>query len=321
MARLIDHWQAATMLTMRALPKVRGHGRAAALINRCSLRLGATPIVTVELRQGHRLILDARVQSQARAAFSGNYDNPEIAILCGVMKAGAVALDVGANIGFYTVPLGYAARRWGGRVLAFEPLPANYRRLTSNVELNALESEVELQMIGLSAAAGTADLALREDFEGGGEVGNASVVINDGMDARFARTQINLARLDDLWPRLGQTRLDVVKIDIEGHEDEFLYGARETLERNRPIILIEVNRWFYQRRGIDFDRAIPRLLPPRYDFYRAKPSTLRWLTRNGFRGVERVGGMSEFGDLENALLVPSEKAEELRRVVEELRDC
>ena len=221
----VDRCLPAAVLAMRAFPRVRGYGRTAAMINRRLLRLHANPLVTTAMRQGHRLILDARVPSQARAAFSGDYDNADVEILCRLMEAGSAALYVGANVGFYTVPLGCAARAVGARVIAFEPLPANYRRLVQNVELNGLNGTVEPRMSGLSAAAGTAELTLREDFEEGGEVGNASLVIGDGLDAQFRRISVDLARLDDLWPKMGRARLAVVKIDIEGHEDEFLRGA------------------------------------------------------------------------------------------------
>jgi len=299
---------------MRVFPRVRGYGRTSAMLNRGLLRMHASPLVTASMRQGHRLILDARVQSQSRAAFSGNYDNADVEILCGLMKAGTVALDVGANVGFYTVPLGCAARIVGARVIAFEPLPANYRRLVQNVELNGLKDTVELHMTGLSAAAGTAELCLREDFEGGGEVGNASLIIGDGLDARFGRISVDLTPLDDLWPELALASLDIVKIDIEGHEADFLRGAREILERFRPVILMEVNRWFYRRRGMDFDRAIPELLPRGYGFYRLQASRIRWLIPGKVRGIVQVGSLTEFGDVENVFLVPSEKVDELCRI-------
>jgi FkbM family methyltransferase len=316
-SQLINYCQAIAMRLLRAMPKVKGHGRVAAVTNRCLLRLGASSLVTVKMKQGHRLLLDTRVQSQVRAAFGGGYDDGEISVLCGLMSGGGVALDVGANIGFYSVPLGCAARVKGGRVMAFEPLPANFQRLFENIALNALEGTVELRMIGLSAARGRAELTLREDFEGGGEVGNASLVIEDGLDVRFHRTSIDLAPLDELWPKLSLARLDIVKADIEGHEDEFLRGARMTLDRYRPVLLMEVNRWFYRRRGVDFDRIIPTLLPSKYDFYRFEPSPPRSHSQIRTPRLARVNGTSDYRDLENAFLIPAERAEEVCRIATE----
>ena len=260
---------------MHRVPPVRGRGRVAAIINRQLLRLGAPPLCTVRMRRGHRLVLDTRVPSHLWAAYSGRYDEEEISELLQHLPAGGVALDVGANIGLYTIPVAVAAQATGGRVIAFEPHPRNRARLIENIRLNCLEAVVVVRPEGLSAERRRAVLTEREDFAAGGETGNAAIEIADGQDSRFSRVTIDLAPLDELWPELDCGRLDLIKVDIEGHEDSFLSGARATVARFRPAILTEVNRWFYRRRGVDFDRAIPSLLPSGYRaWYRGKPIEL-----------------------------------------------
>jgi FkbM family methyltransferase len=213
---------------MRHIPCVTGHGRVSETFNKGFLRLGADPIAVGRMKLGHRLILDTRVQSHVWALYSGFYDDEKIRFLSSFMRTGGATIDVGANIGFYAVPLGMRARSLGSRVIAFEPVPSNIQRLVENVALNGLAGAVEIVRSGLSNKSGTASITLREDFQAGGEVGNAALVIDDGKDSEFVTLSIALTRLDEIWPEIGSPRLDVVKVDIEGHEDRFLEGARQT---------------------------------------------------------------------------------------------
>jgi hypothetical protein len=122
------------------------------------------------------------------------------------------------------------------------------------------------------------------------------------------RTTIELSRLDDIWPSLGLSRLDVVKVDIEGHEDLFLQGANGTLARFRPVLLMEVNRWFFRRRAIDFDSAIPACLPPQYRFFRQSKPRFRLSVRHKILPMTEIARLAECEDLDDVFLVPAEKA-------------
>ncbi len=284
--------QTASIALVRALPRIRGRGKLAEAISGALLHAGASPRVTVRMNAGYRLILDLRVPSQLWAAYLGEYDRANVAILCRFIRAGGLALDVGANIGFYSVPLAIA----GARVLAFEPVPQNVSRLRENVALNGLESTISVHAIALSSEGGTAEITLREDFAGGGEVGNAAIVIADGQDQVFATVRVPLARLDDLFPSIASGQIDVMKVDIEGHEDQFLRGAQSTIAHHRPVILMEMNRWFYRRRGIDLDTLLPFLLPPGYRPHRI-----------GETGPLAIAALSAIEDTLDVLLIPEER--------------
>jgi FkbM family methyltransferase len=246
---------------MRHLPRVRGHGRVGQLVNKGFLLCGASPTAVGDMKLGHRLMLDTRVPSHVWALYSGIYDDADISILSDFIRPGGAVIDVGANIGFYTIPLGLRVKSLGGRLVAFEPVPSNADRLTENAFLNGLGGTVEIVRAGLSNKTGTALVTLREDFQSGGAVGNAAIVIDDGKDDGFSTLPIAMKRLDDIWPEFGDLRLDVLKVDIEGHEDLFLEGAQETIARHQPIIQMEINPWFYERRGIDIGQRIKSLLP------------------------------------------------------------
>jgi FkbM family methyltransferase len=277
---------------MRHIPSVRGHGRVSKTLNNGFLWLGADPIAVGRMKLGHRLILDTRVQSHVWALYSGHYDDEKIRFLSSFMRTGGATIDVGANIGFYAVPLGMRARSLGSRVIAFEPVPSNIQRLVENVALNGLAEAVEIVRTGLSNKAGTASITLREDFQSGGEVGNAALVIDDGKDSEFLTLSIGLTRLDEVWPGLGSPRLDVVKVDIEGHEDHFLEGARQTIARFLPLIQLEVNPWFFERRGVDFDRCLRNALPAEYAAFRLAG------------GLQRIPHLADIRDAADVFMLP-----------------
>ncbi len=277
---------------VRSLPKVRGRGRLAQAVNAALLAAGAEPRTVARMVAGHSLVLDSRIRAHCWALFLGLYNDEFVGALLGFLRAGGVVLDVGANIGFVTVPLALAAKRMGARVVAVEPFRGNVERLRENLRLNQVDELVTIVEAGLSSAPREAELLLREEFQTGAAVGNASVA-EDTPDQRFEHVAIRLETLDRLWPTLDNPRLDGVKVDIEGHEDRFLEGAAGTLAAFRPVILMEVNRNFYRRRGLDFDRLIPGLLPSGYRVFSSR--------------------LTEIGDLagwngSDVLFVPEEKA-------------
>jgi FkbM family methyltransferase len=286
--------QRASIAAVRALPPVRGRGKLAAAMSGALLRAGASPLVATTMNAGHRLILDTRVPSQLWAAYLGDYDRANLAALRRFIRRAGLVLDVGANIGFYSVPLAIA----GARVLAFEPVPQNVARPRQNVALNGLERAIDIHAVALSSEAGSAEITLREDFAGGGGVGNAAIAITDGKDGEFATVNVPLARLDALFPSIGAGgHIDVIKVDIEGHEDHFLRGARATIIEHRPVILMEMNRWYYERRGLDLDALLPTLLPDGY-----RPHSI------SEKGPAPIDSLSAIESAADVLLIPVERA-------------
>jgi FkbM family methyltransferase len=262
--------QAATMLLRsfgragRALPAVRGRGRLAITLTSLLLKAGAEPIVQCKMAAGHRLRLDCRVPGHCWAFFSGKYDDEKRSALLSFLRPGGAALDVGANIGFYTVPMAAFAKRIGARVVAAEPVAANTQWLRYNLALNDCADVVDVFEFGLADECGEAEIVLAEDFLAGGTVGNATIASRELYGPQFSRAMVQLETLDRIWA--GKHRLDAAKVDIEGHEAKFLQGGHRTITSHRPVILIEANRLHHKQRGVDFDTIIPSLLPDRYAF-------------------------------------------------------
>lgn len=267
-----------------------GHKPVSTVANYAFLGLGCDPIATASMRLGHRMHIDLRSWTERYAYYSGVYQDEElIAAALRLLPDNAVVLDVGANIGFFTVPL--AAR--SGTLHAFEPLPSNFKRLEENLRLNGLTAHT--WQCGLSSERTELEITLREDFQHGGQTGNAAIVIDDGHDQQFTRIKIPVRTLDDFAAEHGLDRLDLIKIDIEGHEDLFFEGGQQTLTRTRPTVLMEVNTPYFVRRGVVLKERLAETLPPDYRFARRA---------GAWTPIADVGACDEIDD---ALLVPAER--------------
>lgn len=256
------------------------------------------------MRLGHKMLVDLR-SFEFQAYYTGDYDNDAIRDLQRLLVPSTVFLDVGANIGFWTVPMGLSLARQGGAIHSFEPVPTNFLRLTENVSRNSLNCVVTLHQVGLSDQNGTARISLREDFLRGAETGNAALFI-DAEDERYQAISVKIARLDDFIHSLGVSTVDLLKVDIEGHEDKFLAGAGETIRRFRPIIYIEINDPYYERRGLDPTQVFEGWLQAQ-SYSSALKIDGKWCLQS-IRKRRRV--------IDNVILIPSERdRDSLRRLV------
>ncbi len=143
---------------------------------------------------------------------------------------GETALDVGANIGLYTVR---ASRLVGsqGKVIAIEAEPANFDALLFNLKLNQSDNVVSLNLAAWNRET-TLDLHLFDCAQ-------SHSLVSALEKARPRRARVEARPLDKVLEELGVGSVDWVKIDVEGAEVEVLQGLEKTMSRN-PNLKLQV---------------------------------------------------------------------------------
>lgn len=146
------------------------------------------------------------------------------------LQPGQTFIDVGANVGYYTI---IASKIVGdsGRVVAFEPEPENFAILQHNVEANGCKNVVLVQK-ALADKPGSLTLMLSSKNKGA-----HSLFHTQEIDDHPDTVQVDTVRLDD-WLREHQVRPDLVKIDTEGAEGIIVEGMSETLRNNGRLQLV-----------------------------------------------------------------------------------
>lgn len=147
------------------------------------------------------------------------------------LRPGAVFYDLGANVGFFSL---IASQLVGpeGHVYALEPSPATARALRSNVARNGLANVTVIE-----AAAGRDDGTARLDPVDG-EASQSARLLDDGERGGLAVRVVSI----DTLVRDGARPPDVVKIDVEGAEEDAVVGMRTTLAASRPSIVCEIHQ-------------------------------------------------------------------------------
>ncbi|WP_217236872.1 FkbM family methyltransferase [Streptomyces sp. AC555_RSS877] len=143
----------------------------------------------------------------------------------------ATIADVGAHVGYFSLIAALANPN--AKVHAFEPVDQVHARLSVNIRSNNVQN-VRLYQAGVSSSAGWADISVRFS---GNLLSTGSTLEHAAADAQLKRIQ--LLPLDEVF---ADTRLDLVKIDVEGHEMAVLQGARQVLKRDRPTVMLEALR-------------------------------------------------------------------------------
>lgn len=152
------------------------------------------------------------------------------------LGSGATFVDVGAHIGTYTLR---AAPIVGpaGRVIAIEPNPETVRKLQANIQASGATA-VTVEPFACSDAEATLELfAGPRSNSGETSLARTNAARDDKAGASY---KVRARPLDAILQETGVTRVDAVKIDVEGAELLVLKGAPQTLDRFHPVVLIEV---------------------------------------------------------------------------------
>ena len=154
--------------------------------------------------------------------FAGTYEADQTAVFCDRVGVGDTVVDLGANIGYYTLLASHLVGA-GGRVLACEPEPLNASYLRRHVHVNRLQN-VDIREVAVGDETGEVRFT-RGKGRGRGHISDEGELT------------VPLRRLDDIISETG-LEPDFLKIDVEGAEADVFTGGGETLRTHRPVIFL-----------------------------------------------------------------------------------
>lgn len=220
------------------------------------------PVTAVE-HDGHRLRFHTPNRHTAWRVETLLTKEPDTIEWVREFAPGEVLLDVGANVGMYTV---LAAVTRGVRVFAFEPESQNYAILNRNIAENGLADRAVAFCVALADTTGFERLYLSEFVTGGSchSFGESVDFRGDPMAARFVQG-CYATTIDAMVASGAMPVPNHIKIDVDGIEPKVVAGARATLADARlRSVLIEINTHMESHwelvdlmldAGFDYDRA------------------------------------------------------------------
>jgi len=160
------------------------------------------------------------------------YKDPAFVNFTNKLSSDSVVFDIGANIGATSLP--YAKKCATGMIYSYEPDKINFERLKENIELNSFKN-IALNNLGLGDQEEEVKLFRVSKTNPG-----MNRILKTG-EAGLDFTTIKINTLDnEVFEKYKLTRLDAIKIDVEGFEHNVLNGAGKTLDIFHPILFIEI---------------------------------------------------------------------------------
>lgn len=187
-------------------------------------------------RAGLRWVLNPADHVQQNLFWLGQHDRWDISHIKQMLPPNPVLCDIGANFGYYSVTLA-ASLKPDCRIFAFEPHPKTRTRLERHIALNQLGDLITVLPCALSDVAGTVQMSLRESNSGAAHI------------SQHGDTEVEVSTLDSICADRQFSRLDFVKIDVEGFETRVLKGGSQCLQKLRPKLLVEMMPEQLERTG------------------------------------------------------------------------
>jgi len=243
----------------RVLPDIRGKWRLEQFLRRLADSMVLPEEIVVRTLDGFRIQLHPADYLQREIYLFGDWEREIAQRMCALLHPGEVAIDVGSNIGYLTL---HAARLVGpgGRVLGFEPNPACYAQLQTNVALNGF-TQIETYPIALGDRQGQMLF-----YPDGGNNSGAGSLLQRSDSAPPIDVAIDV--LDAILERHPALpgRIALVKIDVEGFEMSVLGGMTGLLSAaDGPAIICEISEWSLEKNGTSHQALFDKMVSHGYD--------------------------------------------------------
>ena len=206
-----------------------------------SINIGNGEIVMTTKNHGIKMLVDMEDMRIAPIEILnfGSYEKEELDMIDRLLTDNANILDIGANIGWYTINL--AKMKRNASIHAFEPLPRTFDYLKKNVDFNSVDNAT-LYNVGLSDKNGTFAFYYYPEISGNASLANLS----EREDVE--EIECKVLRLDDFM-REHNFAVDFIKCDVEGAELLVFQGGVNTIAEHKPIVFTEMLRKWSSKYG------------------------------------------------------------------------
>jgi FkbM family methyltransferase len=234
-----------------------------AIVKAVRVLLGKSDKAMVK-RHGIRWSLDLNEGIDFSIYLIGSFEPRTLRLYRKIIKPGQTVLDIGANVGSHTLPLAKLVGN-SGRVVAFEPTAFAYGKLVANIALNPELSQRIIPRQAMLVANSQARLepALFSSWP----LENSGDLHEEHKGRLMDTSGASVVTIDDTVDRLELSRVDFLKIDVDGYENEVLKGSLRTLKIHKPSIMMEFAPYLIKFE--EFCDMVELLLGLGYRFYDA----------------------------------------------------
>ena len=214
-----------------------------------SLRHFRRPEVVFITRHGFHIKLDPINRAVDEYVFIHRNWEPDIAaVIQAKLKPGNVFVDVGANIGYFSM-LSASIVGKRGKVISFEPIKRLAEQIRFSADYNHFKN-IDIENLAMGSIPAVMTLEIMP-----GNVGGSSLVkqINSGQSE-----VVNVSTLDEELKNYD--RIDLIKIDVEGYEFQVLKGAENIIKSCKPEIILEFSPSVYAKQKVNNTKKILELI-------------------------------------------------------------
>lgn len=218
-----------------------------------------------------RIIVKKGMAGATGNLYCGLHDYEDMFFLLHFLRSEDLFLDIGANIGSYTV---LASGHCQAQTIAFEPAPATYEFLMDNIRINRMESRVIAYNMALGGSEGSIPFTTSLD-----------TINHVAVSGDASAIDVPIKRLDTM---VGEKIPQLIKIDVEGYETEVLAGSGDLLDRYElKAIIIELNG-AGSNYGFDESLIHQSLLSHGFLPYQYEPATRSLLRLEAFGNLNTI---------------------------------
>ena len=227
-------------------------------------------VVLTRIKNGRRIYLDMRDASLAPGIALGDEYEPDVAAVLGALaRPGDTFFDVGANVGYHSLLLRDAVTKGGGQMHLFEPNPTMHRLLQRTFHANAFWQGVSIRRVALSDREGVGQFTVYEDMWGGARLqdphelasSNHAWAMSAAVREQF---EVPTTTVDQYCQDNAIARINLMKIDVEGHEDAVFAGMSQIAASSPELRVVMEYTFGAYADGAGFWAQLTELFPYRY---------------------------------------------------------